>query len=68
MNKGRDIVRERTKYSLLSTIIGLGLTVAVGRAIQPCLPEREDKYIPKVEVIQDNHTPEQIRHMEELYE
>ena len=70
MNKGRDIVMERVRYSLLSTIIGLSLTAVVGRTIQPYLPERHDniskEFIQKF--IQDNYTPEQIKQMRDLYE
>ena len=64
MNKGRDIVRERTKYSLLSTIIGLGLTVVGGAIAQDYMDKRNE---PKIEAVQEEreYTPEQIRQIEE---
>src|SRR3989344_5851672 len=61
MNKGRDIVRERTKYSLLSTIIGLGLTVAVVQNYMDSRNEPEIERVPE----ERTYTPEQIRQIEE---
>ena len=61
MNKGRDIVSGRVKYGLLSTIIGLGLTVAV---VQNYMDSRNEPKIERVPEERD-YTPEQIEQIEE---